>query len=503
MTTRDKGITSSITPIALNVRDYPYLAKADGVTDATSAIQAALTAAGVQVQNTINGYGTLVTAKVFVPSGVYLISSTLTVPEGVTLEGASRGSSVLKYSGTANAVQGGDLTTINTTAYKSNIVIKDLCIYPTTSNVGSIGVKMINCIRNCGVINCMIYGFGINISLSNNASWAVAIEGNYLHNALLNNINAQACNTLRIVWNRCETAGQDNIVIDGGTNSNQPLDILIHQCIIQGAQFHGVKLVDCFQVTITDCDMEGNNLAVGGAYSDVYVVQGAQARTCQQLKIEGGFYSAGTSPNVTHRVAQINNTQVAIIRGILTSGGTNNYDRGILLASTVALAWIDSCILGGCTNPVDFTLNATKLFWRNESGDIVIGDSKMAAALLDVQQSRANANLVNLYNTSNTAGSVTAQIRGGTTDDTTYLVYGLDSTGANVARLTSAGKLIAKKIMPGTDAGALQTANGIYMGTGVPNNANGANGDFYIRTDGTAGSMLYQRRAGAWVASTA
>lgn len=57
----------------------------------------------------------------------------------------------------------------------------------------------------------------------------------------------------------------------------------------------------------------------------------------------------------------------------------------------------------------------------------------------------------------------------------------------------------ASKLFPGTDGGTTQTAAGLYAGTGAPNNANGANGDFYFRSDGGALTALYQRRAGAWV----
>lgn len=49
-----------------------------------------------------------------------------------------------------------------------------------------------------------------------------------------------------------------------------------------------------------------------------------------------------------------------------------------------------------------------------------------------------------------------------------------------------------------TDAGALQTATALYAGTGAPNNANGANGDYYFRSDGGAGTYIYFKAAGAW-----
>jgi len=49
-----------------------------------------------------------------------------------------------------------------------------------------------------------------------------------------------------------------------------------------------------------------------------------------------------------------------------------------------------------------------------------------------------------------------------------------------------------------------QTASAMYAGTGAPNNANGSDGDFYLRGNGTvAGSnIVYHKEAGAWVALT-
>lgn len=42
-----------------------------------------------------------------------------------------------------------------------------------------------------------------------------------------------------------------------------------------------------------------------------------------------------------------------------------------------------------------------------------------------------------------------------------------------------------------------------YSGKGVPNAALGASGDMYVRTDGAAGSCIYQKRGSAWVATNA
>jgi hypothetical protein len=63
----------------VNVQNQPYLAKADGVTDDTAAIQSALTAAG-------NKGGGIV----FLPLGNYYIATHLTVPANTTLAGIWR-----------------------------------------------------------------------------------------------------------------------------------------------------------------------------------------------------------------------------------------------------------------------------------------------------------------------------------------------------------------------------------------------------------------------------
>ncbi len=61
----------------------------------------------------------------------------------------------------------------------------------------------------------------------------------------------------------------------------------------------------------------------------------------------------------------------------------------------------------------------------------------------------------------------------------------------------------AGPIYPPQDTKAIQTAAAIYAGTGAPNNANGSNGDFYFRGDGTAGgnTIIYHKEAGSWVAA--
>jgi hypothetical protein len=53
---------------------------------------------------------------------------------------------------------------------------------------------------------------------------------------------------------------------------------------------------------------------------------------------------------------------------------------------------------------------------------------------------------------------------------------------------------------PATPAGAAQVTTSIYAGVGVPDNAGGINGDFYLRSDGTVGSNIYKKAGGLWAA---
>ena len=49
-----------------------------------------------------------------------------------------------------------------------------------------------------------------------------------------------------------------------------------------------------------------------------------------------------------------------------------------------------------------------------------------------------------------------------------------------------------------TPAGVAQTASQLWAGSGAPNDTNGANGDFYFRSDGGTGTWLYNRASGTW-----
>ena len=68
------GNSATIAQYAINVKDYPYLAKGDGVTDDTAAIQAAIDA--------YPGGGII-----FIPTGRYRLTDELVLHSGLTIFG--------------------------------------------------------------------------------------------------------------------------------------------------------------------------------------------------------------------------------------------------------------------------------------------------------------------------------------------------------------------------------------------------------------------------------
>jgi hypothetical protein len=108
--------------------------------------------------------------------------------------------------------------------------------------------------------------------------------------------------------------------------------------------------------------------------------------------------------------------------------------------------------------------------------------------------------LIGVENADNTVkvGAITAPTTNG------HLI--LYAAGAEAARFnpTTLSFQAKGKIYPPTDAGAQQTAAGIYAGSGAPNNSNGSDGDYYFRSDGTVAgdTLIYHKEAGSWVACT-
>lgn len=153
-------LSNLLTDSIVNVKQYPYLAKGDGTTDDTAAINAALAASKL----------------VYIPPGTYKTSSALNVSQsGSLVYGSGRGSTIISCTS-------GSVNQFNVTGALS--VIRDLSITVTASGiVGAIAAVNLNGANNCIVNNVEVYGVYYSGFLINNAAYNI-ISNCYTHGFL-------------------------------------------------------------------------------------------------------------------------------------------------------------------------------------------------------------------------------------------------------------------------------------------------------------------------------
>lgn len=77
---------------------------------------------------------------------------------------------------------------------------------------------------------------------------------------------------------------------------------------------------------------------------------------------------------------------------------------------------------------------------------------------------------------------------------------GAASPGTPIVVDTQTGDLYVFLTGGVTKSLSVSVVSGLRYGAGVPNNADGSNGNFYFRSDGAAGTFIYHKAAGAWTA---
>jgi hypothetical protein len=111
----------------------------------------------------------------------------------------------------------------------------------------------------------------------------------------------------------------------------------------------------------------------------------------------------------------------------------------------------------------------------------VLGMSSNDDTLLQSSSTAGDSILINVRNST---GTISFQLNNGTTAARIQPTKAFQNLGPHYHA---------------TPAGSSQTASSMYAGSGAPSATDGANGDFYFRSDGVAGTAIYQKRAGAWV----
>lgn len=157
----------------ISVKDFG--AKGDGTTDDTAAIQAALTYAGsLSIPDSIfSGYGYVVKggSTVYFPAGQYLTSSTLTVPQNVSVEGAGKYSTVIRPTVDGQVMRNNGTPTATGTYDVAGLAFRNFSILGDRTKTNQIGLAFLRLtsatienvsVSRCGNIGVAMYQCGVN-----------------------------------------------------------------------------------------------------------------------------------------------------------------------------------------------------------------------------------------------------------------------------------------------------------------------------------------------------
>lgn len=265
------------------------------------------------------------------------------------------------------------------------------------------------------------------------------------------------------------------------------------------------------------------------------ITAGSEFRTSyvEDLSNTGAYVTMGPGVTVVNRVSsavpftvQGASGQSVALQEWKSSGGVNLArvdDFGQFWTSVISA--IDNTgaylSLGGTTStfinraPID-----TALFVRSavsQSSPIQRWDNSALAALAYVH---ANGSLISSQDVYAQVANTSQMYMGtGGPGGEAGLIFGIGASPANlykggpdllktddtfwaVGQLAFSGYaclMLAGNQAQGSGSAAPPVNMAMSFGTGAPNNANGADGDFHMRSDGGAGTTIYHKRAGAWV----
>lgn len=262
--------------IIINVKDYG--AKGDGVTNDTTSIQ--------NVLNSSN-YGDII----FVPSGSYLVNSTLILKEGVQLIGTGFNSVIVAMDG-SNLT---DIVKLNGRTDRPNygFSISELCFDGNKANnpTGGNGLN-INCtykgfLRHVQVINCHKKGvywngnstIGSNTNLLDDC-WIYGNdeEGIYLSEYCGDmhiNLGDIGSNTLENIMFKCPGSSIEGVTCWGSKTASgikvTSVGCAVHNSRIEGNAHHGIEISAGYTSLIGNKIYDNAEFGNAGNYSGIYI----------------------------------------------------------------------------------------------------------------------------------------------------------------------------------------------------------------------------------------
>lgn len=244
--------------------------------------------------------------------------------------------------------------------------------------------------------------------------------------------------------------------------------------------------------------------AAAGAGSTITTVRGFYAQNSIAVGTTNyGFYSAINSGTTNYQMV-LAGTAPSYITGALGVGTSNS-------APTQTPAFFLNLGGGGTHFSTANQLNSVQSAYvvpstgTNTANGFTSSITTAAAAFTLIDLNLFNATTVSKGATSSITNIYGFRVNNAIAVGTNNYGFWSDiASAANTFGLSIQGSAASRfggPVYHAQDGNTTQATSALFQGTGVPNNANGNNGDFYLRGDtpGTANQRLYVKSAGAWV----
>jgi hypothetical protein len=467
----------SVSPV-YNVKTL-YGAAGDGVTDDTTALQNAITAAATK-------------GRVYLPTGVYLISATLEIPSNTSIFGDGQGRSIIRAAATLGNVRMIENANPDTTG-NSDITLEDFEIDGNKANRGAAA----------GAVNLIISGTKSNVNDS--VCQRIYVRRVYCHDSpafclVLQDVQGGAVTDCHVANNL-----RDGIKLDYDCTDVVIARNRVHDC---GDDFIGLNAEDSVvsgvttqmaRIIVAENNLSGGGTSQGGGVT----VRGATDVIVIGNVIRQAFAAGVEVSNANAKVA----SDVMVTSNRIIDAGANNSGgagHGVLLtgATTVAnlaKAGIQRVRVAGneISNARAIGINLISSDALGTLTDIVLADNIISCGSLYASGrgiSAANGNITNLAIRGNTIRN--APIQGMSIGSATLATVNVeiignkvfDSTGSACSLTNVAGLLVDGNRHNDTRAGGSRTQTlGLALSGGTVTNIKIGTNDF---SNNTTGPML-------------
>lgn len=426
-----------------------------------TAIRSACAAAAVVVRNTSVATVDLVTAYVYIPSGVYEFDQ-LEYYNGVEIIGQSLASTVLIHKGTSHAV------VQNATGFKFGVWLRNLTFIgeKVSGRHGFMGNGMI---RTCGLDRVLFDGFDRNIF--NTSCWTMQIDTCQGQHALTNNVYWDGATSAVIKDCRFDVAGGDNIVISNDTVDTE--DVHIVRVKSQASQGSGLFLSGIKSATVEGGFYEA--LKQDGINDKAYIHADMGATGASSLVLDNPYINQGASGGGALAGVYVNN--VRNLKAYLTLQAQASMVVGVSLGANIESYKVEGQI--NAATPIADATPSTTLKTRRyntavgykSSLEVGVGEGYFKCGNIRRVRRETSSNI----SSASTDGSVMINTTGG------VRTYTVRSADISVNGWTSDVINIGSNILNISTEGA-QTVNGLAslaLPAGVGNKAeiisNGSN----------------------------